>query len=288
MKTKKKLVLIIAVFVVLIGLDLFFGWQNKALLTTEIAVENENIPSSFSGFRIVQVSDLHNTTFGFKNKKLLEAIEKAKPDIIVITGDLVDMNRTEIDVALSFSEKAVDIAPVYFVTGNHDVKAVGRTDLLEGLKKCGVSVMRNKKTEIEKSGQKITLLGIDDPKFLDDFMAYDDKTNTKIMLDKLNENKNNFTVLLAHRAEMIDVFSEAGIDLVLTGHAHGGQIRLPGYGGVLAPGQGWFPEYDSGLYRKQGTQMIVSRGLGNSAFPFRINNRPEIIVAELISICEVS
>ena len=81
MKTKKKLVLLIAVFVVLIGLDLFFGWQNKALLTTEIAVENENIPSSFSGFRIVQVSDLHNTTFGFKNKKLLEAIEKAKPDI---------------------------------------------------------------------------------------------------------------------------------------------------------------------------------------------------------------
>lgn len=281
MKLRRFLTAVIAVLLLFSAVDIWLGWENKSLVTTEIAVESENLPSSFSGFRIVQVSDLHNTTFGFNNRKLLEAIKKAKPDIIVITGDMVDMNRTEIDVALSFAEKAVLLAPTYFVTGNHDVKAVGREKLLDGLENTGVFVMRNKKTEIEKSGEKITLMGIDDPKFLDDFMRDDDITNTKNAIGKLMEKTDTYSVLLAHRAEMFDVFASCGVDLVLTGHAHGGQVRLPGKGGMLAPGQGWWPEYDSGLYVKQGTQMIVSRGLGNSAFPFRINNRPEIVVAVL-------
>lgn len=281
MKLRRFLAAVIVVLLVFSAVDIWLGWENKSLVTTEIAVESENLPSSFSGFRIVQVSDLHNTTFGFNNRKLLEVIKKAKPDIIVITGDMVDMNRTEIDVALTFAEKAVLLAPTYFVTGNHDVKAVGRKELLDGLENAGVFVMRNEKTEIEKSGEKITLLGIDDPKFLDDFMRDDDITNTKNAIGKLMEKTDTYSVLLAHRAEMFDVFASCGVDLVLTGHAHGGQVRLLGKGGMLAPGQGWWPEYDSGLYAKQGAQMIVSRGLGNSAFPFRINNRPEIVVAVL-------
>lgn len=281
MKTRRFLLNAIVALVMISAVDVWLGWENKSLVTTEITVASEKIPSSFSGFRIAQVSDMHNTTFGRENKKLLSVIEAAEPDIIVITGDMVDMNRTEIDVALSFAEKAVSIAPTYFVTGNHDVKAVGREELLMGLENVGASVLRNEKTEIEKSGEKISLIGIDDPKFLDDFMGNDDRTNTKIMLEKLNENKNTYTVLLAHRAEMFEVFVSCGVDLALTGHAHGGQVRLPGKGGMLAPGQGWWPEYDSGLYEKQNTQMIVSRGLGNSTFPFRINNRPEIVVAIL-------
>lgn len=281
MKTRKFLLVIITVLLAFSAVDIWLGWENKSLMTTEIAVESENLPASFSGFRIVQVSDLHNTTFGIKNKKLINVIKKANPDIIVITGDMVDMNRTEIDVALSFAEKAVSVAPTYFVTGNHDVKAVGRKKLLDGLENIGVFVMRNEKTEIEKAGEKITLLGIDDPKFLDDFMRNDDITNTKNAIEKLMEETDTYSVLLAHRAEMFGVFVSSGVDLVLTGHAHGGQIRLPGKGGMLAPGQGWWPQYDSGLYEKQNTQMIVSRGLGNSAFPFRINNRPEIVVAVL-------
>lgn len=283
MKTKKILSFFIAVLLAFIAVDLWLGWENKSIVTTEITVENEGIPSSFSGFRIVQISDLHNTTFGFKNKKLINKIKDARPDIIVMTGDMADIYRPDIDVTLSFAEKITEIAPVYFVTGNHDVKVVGREKLLTGLEKAGVTVLRNRKTEIEKSGEKIILAGIDDPKFLDDFMREDDRTNTKHAIENLACDKNTYTVLLAHRAEMIDVFSSCGVNLVLTGHAHGGQIRLPSKGGVLAPGQGWWPKYDSGLYKEGNTQMIVSRGLGNSYFPFRINNRPEIVVAILES-----
>lgn len=281
MKTKKILSFFIVVISVLIAFDLWLGWENKSIVTTEIIIGDEDIPSSFSDFRIVQISDLHNTTFGFKNKKLINKIKDAKPDIIVMTGDMADIYRPDIDVTLAFAEEITEIAPVYFVTGNHDVKVVGREKLLTGLEKAGVTILRNRKTEIEKSGEKIILAGIDDPKFLDDFMREDDRTNTKNAIENLGYDKNTYTVLLAHRAEMIDVFSSCGMNLVLTGHAHGGQIRLPGKGGVLAPGQGWWPQYDSGLYKEGETQMVVSRGLGNSYFPFRINNRPEIVIAIL-------
>lgn len=283
MKTKKMLSFFIAVLSVLIAFDLWLGWENKSIVTTEICIEDEDIPSSFSGFCIVQVSDLHNETFGFRNKKLIKSIKEANPDIIVMTGDMVDIYRPDIDVTLSFAEEITEIAPVYFVTGNHDVKVVGRDKLLEGLKKAGVTVLRNQKTEIEKSGEKINLLGIDDPKFLDDFMRNDDRTNTKTAVEKLVRETDSYNLLLAHRPEMFDVYVSCGVNFVLTGHAHGGQIRLPNKGGVLAPGQGWWPEYDSGLYEEGNTQMVVSRGLGNSRFPFRVNNKPEIVTVILES-----
>ena len=282
MKTKKVLSFLIVLILFLIPVDLWLGWENKALVTTEIVVNDERIPSSFSGFRIVQVSDLHNTTFGWENKNLIKEIENAKPDIIVLTGDMVDTKRRDIDVVLSFAEKITPLAPVYFVTGNHDVKVFGREYLLEGLEKRDVVVLRNEKVTIEKNGEKITLMGIDDPKFLDDFMKGDDKTNTKNAIESLKGEDDSYTVLLAHRAEMLDVFASCSVDLVFAGHAHGGQVRLKS-GGILAPGQGWFPKYDAGLYEKDGIKMIVSRGLGNSTFPFRINNRPEIVVAVLNS-----
>lgn len=281
MKTKKVLSFFIVLLTLLIPVDLWLGWGNKALVTTEIVVNDERIPSSFSGFRIVQVSDLHNTTFGKENEKLVKTIEKAKPDIIVLTGDMVDMKRRDIDLVLSFVEKIIPLAPVYFVTGNHDVKVLHRERLFEGMEKRGVTVLRNEKVDIEKDGEKITLMGIDDPKFLDDFMKDDDRTNTKNAVESLMSEDDSYAILLAHRAEMFDVFASCGIDLVFSGHAHGGQVRLGSSGGLLAPGQGWFPQYDAGLYEKENTKMIVSRGLGNSSFPFRINNRPEVVVAVL-------
>ncbi len=283
MKTKKVLSFLIVLLIVLIPIDLWLGWENKALVTTEIAVNDSRIPSSFSDFRIVQVSDLHNTVFGWKNKNLINAIKDAKPDIIVLTGDMVDTNRRDIDVVLSFAEEITKISPVYFVTGNHDVKVVGREYLLEGLENKGVVVLRNEKVTLERNGEKVALMGIDDPKFLDDFLKSDDRTNTKTAIESIETEDDTYEILLAHRAEMIDVYASTGVDLVFSGHAHGGQIRLGKKGGLLAPGQGWYPQYDAGLYEKDNTKMIVSRGLGNSTFPFRINNRPEIVVAVLNS-----
>lgn len=169
----------------------------------EIAITDSKIPEPFSGFRIVQVSDLHNAEFGADNQRLLTMLESTNPDIIVLTGDLVDSSHTDIEVSLAFARQAVRIAPTYY------------------------------------------------------------------------------TVLLSHRPELFDIYVEGGVDLVLTGHAHGGQFRLPVIGGVVAPGQGVFPKYDAGLYTEGSTNMVVSRGLGNSVIPFRVNNRPEIVVVEL-------
>jgi len=284
MKTRKILLPIIIVLAVVFALELYLAWENKTIVTTKIEVVSEKIPESFSGYKIVHISDLHNTEFGFRNRRLIRKIREADPDIIVMTGDMVDMYRPHISVAVSLGEELSEIAPTYFVTGNHDVKAVGREELLAGFEKCGVETLKNKKVILEKDGEKISLMGIDDPKFLDDTMSGNDRENTEKALKNLAEKSGeSFKILLAHRPEMIDVYSSFKIDLVLSGHAHGGQINIPGKGGVVAPGQGWFPEYYEGLHTVNGTQMIVSRGLGNSAFPFRINNKPEIIIAELKS-----
>lgn len=265
-------------------MDLYFAWENKTIVTTKIEIVSEKIPESFSGYKIVHISDLHNTEFGFRNKRLIRKIREASPDLIVMTGDMVDMYRPHISVAVRLGEELSEIAPTYFVTGNHDVKAVGREELLAGFEKCGVETLRNKKVILEKDGEKISLMGIDDPKFLDDTMNGTDVENTEKVLELLTEKtENSFEILLAHRPEMIDIYSALEIDLVLSGHAHGGQINIPGKGGIIAPGQGWFPEFYEGLYEVGETQMIVNRGLGNSAFPFRINNKPEIIIAELKS-----
>lgn len=282
MKTKKILLPIIIILSLIIVLDLFLTYENKSLVTTEIEIQNEKIPENFSGYRIVHISDLHNTEFGKNNKRLIEEIEKAKPDIIVMTGDMIDIYRPDIDVVLHLAENLVQIAPTYFVSGNHDVKAAGREFLFAGFKEMGVTILRNRSVILEKNGERIILSGIDDPKFLDDFMSGNDEENTKNILESLIKNQEDtFKILLAHRPELFEIYSSADIDLVFSGHAHGGQINVPFKGGLIAPGQGWFPEYYNGVYEKDNTQMVVNRGLGNSAFPFRINNKPEIIVTEL-------
>ncbi len=282
MKTKKILLPIIIILSLIFVFNLFLTYENKTLVTTEIEIQNKKIPESFDGYRIVHISDLHNTEFGKNNKRLVEKIKNAKPDIIVMTGDMIDMYRPDIDVALNLAENLVQIAPTYFVSGNHDVKTAGREKLFAGYKEIGVNTLRNRSVILEKDGERIILSGIDDPKFLDDFMSANDEENTKNILESLIKNQEeNFTILLAHRPEMFEIYSLSGAQLVFSGHAHGGQINIPLKGGLIAPGQGWLPEYYEGIYEKDNTQMVVNRGLGNSAFPFRINNKPEIIVAEL-------
>lgn len=242
--------------------------EDKTLVVTPYVIENEKIPESFSGFTIAHVSDLQNCRIGRGNEKLLSLLEREKPDIIAITGDLADSRHTHISVALSFAERAVKIAPVYYVTGNHEARLNIRgkfQPLDEGLKNAGVNVMHSACIDIERGGGRIKLLGIDDEMF---FIRIDEEIK--------RIRGEGFNVLLAHHPEFFDTYEECKIDLVLTGHAHGGQIRLPRIGGLFAPGQGVLPKYDAGLYEKNDTKMVLSRGIGNSLFPFRINNKPEV------------
>lgn len=255
-------------------------WADKALTEREFTIKSDRIPASFDGFRIVHISDLHNTTFGKENKKLLNMIEDAQPDIIAVTGDIVDSRRTDMGVALSFLEKALKIAPVYYVTGNHEFRTGQYEALIGDIRALGVTVFENESTVLSKENDAITLCGVNDPYFSSDYPLGDETPALTRFLQEL-ERSDSFTVLLSHRPEFFNLYAEHGFDLVLSGHAHGGQFRLPFIGGFIAPGQGLFPKFDSGHYEKDGTAMIVSRGLGNSIIPLRLFNRPEIITVIL-------
>lgn len=268
------------VAVVLVGLIAWTVWGNTALETSAYTIVSNRLPDEFSGFHIAQVSDLHNAEFGKDNKRLLAMLREAEPDIIVITGDMVDSYHTDIHIALRFAEDAMQIAPCYYVSGNHEARIPEYENLKTGLETAGVVVLENERIALERNGATILLIGVDDPSFQTDYLLGDSPV---VMTDALNSltQKDAYTVLLSHRPELFDTYAASGLDIVFTGHAHGGQFRLPFLGGVIAPNQGLFPKYDSGLYTQGNTNMLVSRGIGNSIIPIRFNNRPEIIVVEL-------
>ena len=256
--------------------------ENQALELNSYTISSQRLPTAFEGFRIAQVSDLHNAEMGENNEKLLTALQDSHPDIIVLTGDLIDSRKTKVDVALDFVENALQIAPCYYVTGNHEARVQEYTALKEGLTSLGVEVLENARTEVEFSGERIAILGVDDPSFQEDYLFGDAETVMRGNLSTLTSETDSFTILLSHRPELFDIYVEFGIDVVFSGHAHGGQFRLPLIGGSFAPNQGFFPKYDGGIFTQGRTNMVVSRGVGNSIIPFRINNKPEVILIELI------
>ncbi len=250
-------------------------FENNFPVVTEYVCENSRIPESAEGFKIVHLSDIHNTQSDILKKRILDSIEKQDPDIIAITGDIIDKRRTDIDTAVDFAEKLTRLAPVYFVMGNHEA-AIGNFSTLEkGLSRAGVNILHSQSEELECG---IVLSGIDDINNIKG-KNKDEKIEKALSTVPIREDK--FNVLLSHRPELIEDYAEYGADLVLTGHAHGGQMRLPVIGGLFSPGEGFFPEYESGIHEKNKTKMIISRGIGNSSFPFRVNNRPEVVVITL-------
>ena len=258
--------------VLILALVIWLLWANTAIEVNEWTIESADIPEQFEGFRIAQVSDLHNAEFGRGNETLLKLLRESEPDIIVITGDLIDSRNTELEIALAFAEKAVQIAPCYYVSGNHESRISGWAALRQGLLDAGVTVLEDQCVTLERFGGTLTLVGLADPDFRGPFVAG---------LREMTGQQEGYTILLSHRPEYFELYAACGVDLVFSGHAHGGQVRLPFVGGLIAPGQGLFPEYDSGLYRQGDTVMLVSRGLGNSIVPLRVNDRPEILVAVL-------
>lgn len=267
----------------LIGLLILFGmigfsyFENNAITVSEYEIASEKLPESFDGFVIVHLSDLHNKAFGENQKRLIKHVKAQNPDMIVITGDLIDSNRPDVETGLLLVEEAVKIAPVYFITGNHDnwLSDTNTFALFQGLEQLGVRVLDDERTELylEDETECISLLGVDDD-------TVSDTSRLRETLSELtaqNESQPVFTLLLAHQPQRLPDYGEYEIDLVLSGHAHGGQFRIPLVGGFVAPDQGFLPKYTKGLYEENGTKMIVSAGLGNSVIPQRLLNRPEVV-----------
>lgn len=278
MKASKKAKKFFVFFLIFLSIFIFWiVYENKNIQVNELTIRSEKLPKDFSGYKIAHISDLHNTDFGNDNEQLLTLIKDSSPDIIVITGDIVDSRKTDVQIARDFINKASNIAPVYYVTGNHEARVSEENRIDNVSLDENITILHNEDVLIQKGESEIQIIGVDDPDFVsvtysEDYMNYE--------LEKYSNSK-HFKILLSHRPELFDAYVSNNIDVVFSGHAHGGQFRLPFVGGIIAPHQGLFPEYDSGLYTKDNTALIVSRGLGNSIFPFRINNPPEMIIVTL-------
>ena len=249
------------------------------LETTHYIIRSPKIPKEFDGFRIVQLSDFHASTI----PGIIEEVRSESPDIIVSTGDLVH-DRGSYEPGIRLSERLVAIAPTYGVTGNHDLRRADYDRFQKDLDKTGMITLRDQSVELERDGAAITLTGIDDP-FSDDGNTI--KENVAVSIGKL-QTTDNYHIVLFHRANHMDLLKNHGFDLVLAGHMHGGQIRLPNGRGVCAPKSSWssgspmlFPKYFAGHYRYKDMNMIVNRGIGNPMIVPRLFNRPELTVVIL-------
>ncbi len=286
MKRIKKILIPLAVLAALFILFIIYIITRPQTLTvSEYEISSPKIPSEFDGFRIIQLSDLHCDNFGENNSELVAEIGAAKPDVIFITGDLIDTRMGPAEIGLSLAAESAKIAPTYLITGNHECHEENFHELQPILEDAGITVLRNGLCTLEKDGASVTLAGIDDLTFFQN--EENDLTFEEILpmfeekLAEILAGADGYTVLLSHRPDLIETYAKSGVDLVFCGHAHGGQFRLPFIGGLYAPGQGIFPRYTEGVHALGDTKTVISRGLGDSSFPFRLNNPPEIVAVTL-------
>ncbi len=268
----KKILVLLLILAVMI---LFCAYSNLHIEVTEYNFTHADIPAGFAGYRILQISDLHNETFGDDGKSLIEKAAALSPDVIVLTGDMVDASyHTDYDKALLVIKQLPAIAPTYYIYGNHEqiLPKEQMQSFVSLLTVCGVHYLHDETTPLTAAnGDTATLVGISDLSLtgfaLENIMA--------------QQQPSDFHILLAHEPQLLHDYAKTGVDLIFSGHAHGGQFRFPFIGGLYAPDQGIFPSYAEGLHTDADTTMIISRGVGNSGFPLRLFNQPELLLVTL-------
>ena len=269
---------LVTLAVLLAALILFVRWENTSLQIDTFDPVFADLPAGFDGCRIVVLSDLHGAAFGADNADLFQAVADQAPDYIFYLGDLEDKYRgPEPDFAETVAAGLVSIAPTYYVTGNHEWAIGDVPELKERLEAQGVTVLSNRFVALERGGDTVVLAGIDDPN------GYaDQKTPEELAAEVYAAYGDPFWMLLAHRNDHFESqYSLLGADLVLSGHGHGGIIRLPFTDGLISVERTLFPSYTAGFYEVEGNDLFVSRGLGNSGPSFRLFNRPEVAVLTL-------
>ena len=248
------------------------------LVTTRYELSYTDLPQSFEGFRVLQISDFHLTALGKDNARLLAAAAAQKPDIIVLTGDFINESKTPTGGAQTaalrlFLEKLTAIAPCYYVTGNNEWASTEMKVLPAMLRDVGVSYLKNRAVRLERGGESIVLAGVDDPN------GPADQIRPDALCEKLAaEYPGVFKLLLAHRNDFPAKYPDLPVDLIVCGHAHGGIVRLPLVGGLFGSGYTLLPKYDAGLYHSGGYDMVVSRGVGSGKKMLpRFLNNPELV-----------
>jgi predicted MPP superfamily phosphohydrolase len=277
MKIQKKhiLIAIIAIFIVLALLAF-----DVRLKTVHYTITSDKIKSPM---RIALITDLHSCKYGSGQKTLIDAVDKEKPDMILLGGDIFDDEIPD-DNTKTFLTAMTKRYPCYYVTGNHEYWSRRVGEMLDWLRANGIEDIGGKTIQTNVNGNEICLSGLNDP---DEARYTGEGDGMKAELERAKNERDDkaFTMLLTHRPSFVSLYKDAGFDLILAGHAHGGQWRIPGVlNGTFAPDEGFFPKYAGGFYHfDNGTEMIVSRGLARESTRVpRIFNRPELVIINIL------
>ena len=263
-----------AAFLLVVLCGVFLLWQQESIVTETYTVASADLPASFEGLRILHVSDVHGKEFGTESERLLNKAAELKPDLIAVTGDLIDREE-QLAMVPALMTGLAEIAPTYYVTGNHEWGVRRVNDLKELLRECGVTTLSGDYVLLEREGESIAVAGVDDPGGPGGLAA------GAVLKEKIAAEQGEiYTLFLSHRDSM-DVYEQWGYDLTLCGHGHGGIFRIPVLNkGVLSTDRTFFPDYDGGVYLLEGgNACVVSRGLGSNTVPvraFRLFNRPDL------------
>ena len=273
MRRRKTAVLLVLTALLAAG---FLLWGNCSLQTTETALVSPALPPAFDGLRIVELADLHGRVFGRGSRRLLAAVRRAEPDLICIDGDLFD-EHTDLAMLPPLLRGLCAIAPVYYVTGNHEWRVPGLRGILAQMRACGVTVLQDDWRVLRRGEDALIVAGTDDP-----CGPAERKTPAELIANiRAEAGEAAFLLLLTHRNDQLPQWSALGVQAVLAGHCHGGVVRLPFVGGLFGTDRRLFPAWDAGLYRQFETALYVSRGLGYTNVHFRLFNRPEVAVIVL-------
>ncbi len=271
------IVIVLLLLVVLLRIYI----DNEIPKVSNVEIKSPKLPEVFDGYKIVQLSDLHSKSFGNNNEVLIDMIDKESPNIIVMTGDMVTANEKDFTVFYSLVKELTKKYRVYYVYGNHEgeLSLKLKSEITAFLKENGVIVLDNDYISIEKNNEKINLYGLC---YTQKYYSY--KGGKKHIItenyikNKLGTiDKNKYNILLTHNPLFFDAYSGYGFDLTLSGHVHGGLIRLPFIGGILSPERKFFPQYSAGVYEKSNSKLVVSRGLSRGTKGFRFFNRPDVV-----------
>ena len=285
-RKKLRTVVWLVLWLIAVIIIVVINYYNRHLIITNYKINDPRWPAALNSWRLVQLSDIHNqATEGPGNNQIISSVQKLQPDIITITGDLFDGDRTNIPNNLQLVKELTSIAPVYMVLGNHEFANDDYIKLIQLVEEAGAQVMRNELVTINDPGAPITIIGLDDPAAWGWPLSY--KAQEQLTAKTLNKimalpefNSTSPRLILAHRPELWPQYLLADPLVILSGHTHGGQIRLPLIGAIYVPNQPLLAQYDEGIFTKANSYLIISRGLGNSFINCRFNNYPEIITID--------
>lgn len=253
--------------------------SNNIITINTYQLETDKINTDL---KIAFISDLHSKEFGKNNEELLNKIKEQQPDLVAVGGDMNLKESTDYSVCLSLMKELVNVAPVYYTLGNHELEILDNTDFVQDIKSAGVHLLINEMESFYKNGESITIGGIKNYPYFEQYAPDFDNDENRFLHKYLNQESEHYSILLCHYPECyLWKFNQLNIDLMLSGHTHGGLVRIPFVGGLVAPEQGLFPKYDMGYFESDTAKMIITSGLGKSGFVPRINNQPEICIINI-------